>query len=1423
MRQRLSLRQQVVLSTVVLVLLVLVTGAMGLWYAQTSADALEATELSAERLNHLNEMESAWKDVLATVDRLVMTRQVTLVDEELASRRLAFNEALYAMPRRTFGTDPEIIAANRQLVGDLQFFGAEFNSVVDQLERAARERRWAEAQVLRHTQLSTLQRQFEDGLGELKLNADQDMADLMARAAARQRATRLVVSFGLVAAIVIGVVIATFGARNIVEPLNALLDRARRIGEGDFTPVAPLEREDEIGALSSALSVMTEWLTDSYKVLEERVDERTGELQLAADVGKRLGRVRDLDALLQEAVELIRERFDLYYTQVYLTGDGGQTLLLRAGTGTVGQELRRRGFKLPISLESVNGSAAHERRAMVISDTEHSRRFRPNPLLPETRSEIAMPLLAGDRVVGVLDLQSNQRYGLTEESLAAFEVLAGQLAIAIENAHLFAENRATRAALEAQAQQNIQENWQTFLNAVDRPERLAYSYSGGMVRANVDEKIIEEGSEGALSAEIELNRVPIGEIRLKAQPQQRWTAQDVEVVEHVAELVAQQVENLRLLAEAERYREEAETALRRLTQESWQDVVADVGAFLYDGRQIVPMEGEEHDYKLVQPLLVRGEPVGELLVKGDGEPVDEEASELVSAIAARLSTHLEQLRLSQQTEQALADVQRRSQEMANLNRVVSNIGATLDLRNSLQIVVDELVTLTTADQARIGLLDEDRTELTIVSEQFDETRSPSALGLAIPVEGNALTQEVLSTAQPVVIHEAQAHPLTTPIRDMLRDQGIQTMIVLPILSGNEIIGTVGMDILTEGVDFDDDDLRLAETVVFQAATAIENARLFDQVQETLAETRALYRASAELNRARDYDELLDVLRQHTVAGDGSTRLSIALFDTPWTDSVMPQWFDILAYWLAEPAAEPTLRYRLEDYPALEILERDRHVIIEDVAEDPRLDARSRRALLLGLKARAVLSVPLVAGGQWIGHINALYPERREFDDGEIQQLLNLAGQAAIAVQSINLLEETSRLLESEQRQRRIADTLVRATSRMLGVMDEEALRGLVVEEIENLLSPDQITLYVWRVATETLEIERHKHLRGAVHHAYVSGQTLTEDERPDLWRVLQGGEAELEHIPSEDDFIHEHYVVPWQVGNEIAGVIELYHTARGATIREEDQASVEGIVQQAAIRLQSARLFEEARLRTAETEALYRASRRINMAATYSEILEALRQHTMLGDNAFELSFIFFDKPWSGDDTPDQIEVLARSGPTPGLAPRSRFAFDDMTGLKELLSPESVTVVSGSQKERRKNTDVLQVLPAGEEAESILFVPLRVGGQWRGFIKAAYANRVDLSESEERRLMALASQAAAAAQGLHLLRQTQLRAERERVLREITARVRRATDVDVIMKTAVREVSRALGRDAFVMLGDGPGKEKDRSSGNGHQNGGQAK
>ncbi|OQY29111.1 MAG: hypothetical protein B6I38_08540 [Anaerolineaceae bacterium 4572_5.1] len=173
--------------------------------------------------------------------------------------------------------------------------------------------------------------------------------------------------------------------------------------------------------------------------LEDKVARRTRALELAAEVGQRVSLVQDTDLMLAEAVNIIRDRFDMYYTQIYLTDRAERNLTLRAGTGQVGEKLLNRGHRLPVDMGSINGMAATQRKAVIVEDTETSRIHRPNPLLPDTRSEMAVPLMAQDRVVGVLDLQSAEAGALNEENLPAFEALAGQLAIAIINAELFAE------------------------------------------------------------------------------------------------------------------------------------------------------------------------------------------------------------------------------------------------------------------------------------------------------------------------------------------------------------------------------------------------------------------------------------------------------------------------------------------------------------------------------------------------------------------------------------------------------------------------------------------------------------------------------------------------------------------------------------------------------------------------------------------------------------------------------------------------------------------------------------------------------------------------------------------------------------------------------------------------------------------------
>ena len=211
--------------------------------------------------------------------------------------------------------------------------------------------------------------------------------------------------------------------------------------------------------------------------MEQRVADRTHDLELAAEVGRTIAeKVENLSAMLTEATEMIRSRFNLYYTQVYLLDPSGQTINLRAGTGVAGQQLLQRRHHLLVSSSSLNGRAVSEKKPVIVADTAKSATFLPNPLLPNTRSEMAIPLIVGDKVLGVLDMQSEFTNALNEENLAAFQVLAGQLSVAIQNATLFAQSEDARKQVEDNVRQTTTVGWQDFLNGTDRGEKIGYVF-----------------------------------------------------------------------------------------------------------------------------------------------------------------------------------------------------------------------------------------------------------------------------------------------------------------------------------------------------------------------------------------------------------------------------------------------------------------------------------------------------------------------------------------------------------------------------------------------------------------------------------------------------------------------------------------------------------------------------------------------------------------------------------------------------------------------------------------------------------------------------------------------------------------------------------------------------------------------------------
>jgi GAF domain-containing protein/HAMP domain-containing protein len=295
--------------------------------------------------------------------------------------------------------------------------------------------------------------------------------------------TLLTNSAAAILSLIVTVLVALIATRRITRPIGELAKTAEQIAAGNLKIQARVEGRDEISALAESFNSMTTQLRTLIDNLEQRVAERTQEverrsiqLQVAADIARDATSLRDLQELLNSAVDQIRDRFGFYHAGIFLVDEHHEYAVLRAAAGEAGQKMLESEHKLKIGEVGIVGYVTGTGQPRIALDVGADAAYFRNPILPETHSEMALPLKTGERVIGALDVQSKETSAFDKEDVRILQTMADQLAVAIENARLFQEMEQALRQLELSQSQAVQAAWHGFAQRAGRS--IGYRFKG---------------------------------------------------------------------------------------------------------------------------------------------------------------------------------------------------------------------------------------------------------------------------------------------------------------------------------------------------------------------------------------------------------------------------------------------------------------------------------------------------------------------------------------------------------------------------------------------------------------------------------------------------------------------------------------------------------------------------------------------------------------------------------------------------------------------------------------------------------------------------------------------------------------------------------------------------------------------------------
>ncbi|HET9910195.1 MAG TPA: GAF domain-containing protein, partial [Anaerolineales bacterium] len=350
-----------------------------------------------------------------------------------------------------------------------------------------------------------------------------------------------------------GTVLIVFGAIFLYLIITSLQDAVRKSQSST----------NELQATNAQLTALRDDLELRVQERTAALEKRALQLQTVASLARTIATLKDLDFLLPEITKLVSEQFGFYHIGIFLIEEAGEHAVLQASNSEGGKRMINRRHQLRLDSTSIVGYVTSRGESRITQDVGYDTVYSKNADLPETRSELALPLQAGGHTIGALDVQSTQINAFSQEDISVLTTLADQIAIAIENSRLFGES--TRALSESQLtiEKYVKQAWDSF---TQQAKQSGFMFDGKQVipleKGTRREQVKAAAKTGRLSLErasdtiavpIKLRGQLIGVLDVRSKNGQRqWTRDEIAMLEAAAERAALALENARLVDSAQR-------------------------------------------------------------------------------------------------------------------------------------------------------------------------------------------------------------------------------------------------------------------------------------------------------------------------------------------------------------------------------------------------------------------------------------------------------------------------------------------------------------------------------------------------------------------------------------------------------------------------------------------------------------------------------------------------------------------------------------------------------------------------------------------------------------------------------------------------------------------------------------------------------